>query len=384
MNSIKAEFDIIIVGAGPAGATAVIALQNSGLKIAVIDKDIFPRDKICGDAVSSVAKRILRQINPDLETDLLDFAPKSNITTATVYSPKFEKLEVAFSKVGHCIRRIDFDNWLYNHALKNTNATFFHNNKVKNIAVEKNNVTVKLEKGETITANLIIGCDGAHSEVAKQLAGFKVNKNHYSGAIRQYYKNIKGLTGNSLEVYFLKDYLPGYFWIFPLSNNEANVGFGMLSKTISEQKIDLKKSMNQIINNIPEIAERFKNATPLEDVKGFGLPLGSKKYAISGNNFMLCGDAASLIDPFSGEGIETAMESGKFAAEQAIKCFTENNFTAAYLQAYDARVYKKMWPNFKNHYILQRILGKKVWLINMLISIGNINWVKRLIPKVFY
>ena len=99
---------------------------------------------------------------------------------------------------------------------------------------------------------------------------------------------------------------------------------------------------------------------------------------------MLCGDAASLIDPFSGEGIETAMESGKFAAEQAIQCFKEQNFTGNILKAYDKRVYKKMWPNFRNHYILQQFLGKRIWLINSLISIGNISFINKRIPKLFY
>ena len=377
-------FDIIIIGAGPAGSTAVLTLKNSGLKIAVIDKSFFPRDKICGDAVSSVAKRILRQIDPSLELDLLAFPPKTNITKAKLYSPKFESIEIGFSKVGHCIRRIDFDNWLYEKSKLNKDAVYFHGIKVKSIDTIETGVKVVLDDGQIIHSKLILGCDGAQSIVAKKLANFKVDRKHYSGAIRQYYRNIEGLSPDSLEVYFLKDYLPGYFWIFPLSNNEANVGFGMLSETIAKHKIDLKQCMDDIIHKIPEISHRFKFAEALEYPQGFGLPLGSKKYAISGNRYMLCGDAASLIDPFSGEGIETAMESGKFAAETAIKSLSENNFTASFLLQYDKRVYKKMWGNFTNHYWLQKILGNRVWLINRLISIGNIPWINKRIPKLFY
>jgi len=378
------DYDIIILGAGPAGATCTIALQESGLKVALLEKETFPRDKICGDAVSSVVCRVLRQIQPELEIKLQQFEPKVYIEKAKLYSPRFESLEIAFSLRGHCIKRIDFDNFLFELALKNKNADIFQRVKVNSVKTDNNHAEVILDDGRIFRSKLIIGCDGAQSVVAKKLANFKIDRRHHSGAVRQYYKNIKGLKEDTLEVYFLKGHLPGYFWIFPLSKGEANVGFGMLSETIAQKKIDLKKSMRTIINQIPEVAERFKQAEVQEDIKGFSLPLGSKKNHISGDHFMLCGDAASLIDPFSGEGIETAMESGKFAAEQAVKCFRENDFSAQMLKQYDERVYKKMWKNFRDHYFLQRLLGDRVWLINSLISLGNNKYINKRIDKMFY
>ncbi len=375
------QFDVIITGAGPAGATCALTLHGKGLKVALVDKSVFPRDKICGDAVSSVVRRVLNQINPDLAEQLMAFEPKASITQATVYSPSFHTLTVRFSKVGYCIPRLKFDNWLYEHAVNHPDITAISGVGVKSVATDETGVSITLDNGETITGKVLVGCDGAHSIAAKQLANFKVDRKHYSGAVRQYYKNVANLDGQTLEIYLLEDYLPGYFWIFPLANQEANVGFGMLSETIANQKIDLKKSIQDIINKIPEVKERFKHAEAIDGIKGFGLPLGSKRYPISGNRYMLCGDAASLIDPWSGEGIETAMESGKFAAEQLLKQWASGDFSAKALAGYDERVYKKMWPKFRNHYYLQKLLSDRIPLINGLVRLANIPWINKRIAK---
>ena len=376
------HFDVIILGAGPAGSTAALALQKSNLKVAMIEKELFPRDKICGDALACVVERVLRQIDPALEQELLQYSEKTVVDKARIYSPEFRSVVLNFSKRGHCIKRLDFDNWLFKKA-NAKNIEVFQQTKVADVRIGASGAEVVLQDGTTLHAAIVIGCDGAHSVAAKQLINFKMDRKHYVGAVRQYYKNIGDTAGNELEIFFLKDYLPGYFWIFPLKNGEANVGFGALSDTISKKKIDLKKSLQDIVQSVPELKERFRNAEPLETVKGFGLPLGSRKLPISGAHFMLCGDAASLIDPVTGEGIETAMESGKFAADQVLACFEANDFSAACMKAYDKRIHKKMFKQFRQHYILQRMISDRVWFINFMIRLANTSWFNRLIVTKF-
>lgn len=378
-------YDIIIIGAGPAGSTCALALKKSGLRIALVDKSAFPRDKVCGDSVASTAKRILRKLDPDLEQQLLGFEAKSSINKAILFSPDFTRLPVQFRTVSHCIRRWDFDQWLLSKAEEqNPDLVRHFGNPVT--AVERNgsSAAVTLGNGERLIAPVIIACDGVHSIVGKTFAGHTMDREHFSGAVRQYFENVSGLRADTSEVFFLKDYLPGYFWIFPLDGNAANVGFGMLSSTIAERRIDLRKSLERIIRETPELRERFASATPLGPIRGSGLPLGSRLQAVSGDRFMLCGDAAGLVDPFSGEGIAPAMQSGVFAAEQAMECFRTQRFDAEAMKGYERRIRTKYQGDFRYHYWLQHILSDRTRLIDGLFKLLRIPFINRRVARLFY
>ena len=105
----------------------------------------------------------------------------------------------------------------------------------------------------------------------------------------------------------------------------------------------------------PALKDRFKEAIPLDDIQGYGLPLGSKKRTLSGNRFLLLGDAAGLIDPFTGEGIANAIRSGRVAAAHVQKAFDQNKFDAAFNTLYDKEIYNKMWNEFKLGRTLQKL-----------------------------
>ncbi len=365
-------FDIAIVGGGPAGSACALALKDSGLKVAILDKTTFPRDKICGDAIGGRVKKVLKEIEPGLLEDLENYKSKSKSSGWKLFSPNGKTIEVNFVNPGYVSRRMDFDGWLFKKTEGQRNLTFIVS-EIKDITSDDKGVQLYCADGKKISASLVIGCDGAHSIVAKKLADFKVDHRHYSGAVRAYYKNVEGTSQSEmLEIHLVKGFLPGYFWIFPLNDNLCNVGFGMLSSDIKERRIDLKLALKQIIQTSPALSKRFANAELVDDVKGFGLPLGGKQRPVSGNRFMLCGDAGSLIDPLTGEGIGNAMLSGLYAARQAKQYFLRNAFSAEEMKNYDEAVYQKLLPELKKNLLMQRAFNRP-WLINILVNFAIAN-----------
>lgn len=365
------KFDVVICGAGPAGSTAALALGRSGLKVAMLDKDVFPRDKICGDAIAPYVPKVLATIDPAYRDALEKFEHKEMVNICRIVAPNEKVLDLEFEATGFISARMGFDNFLFELAAALPNITVFQNTAVKNATVNEEAVLIETDTELSIEAKLVIGCDGAHSIINKRLTDGKIDLKHYSGAVRGYYKNVTGIPENTFELHFLKNIIPGYFWIFPLENNVANVGLGMLSNRISRDKINLKKEMLEVIQNNPYLKDRFTGAEMIGEIKGFGLPLGSRKVQLSGNRFMLCGDAASLIDPATGEGIGQAMVSGRYAGWHAIKCFEQNDFSASFMKAYDKMVYDKLWKGNRNRYYLQKLIDHFPGSLNLAANLAS-------------
>jgi menaquinone-9 beta-reductase len=352
------KFDVVIVGAGPAGSSCAIKLANSGLKVALLDKASFPRDKTCGDALSVDVINQLSMLSETLAKDFSSFNNKIASYGVKIFSPNHHHVDIPFiykgeKSNGFISERIHFDNFLFQHVKTYPNISVFENCTVNKAEQKDNKVCITTSLGN-FEANMIVGADGAHSVVSKHLADIKVEKQHYSAGLRIYYEGVSSFHDeNFIELHFFKDILPGYLWVFPLANNRANVGIGMLSSAVAKKKVNLKETLQNLLQTHPHLKDRFKNARPLETVKGYGLPLGSKKRNISGERFLLTGDAAALIDPFSGEGIANAIRSGRVAAEHILKCFEQHTFSAAFNKAYDKEIYRRMWNEFKISRTLQ-------------------------------
>jgi menaquinone-9 beta-reductase len=376
-------FDIAIIGAGPAGATCALALRDAGLRVALLDRAAFPRDKVCGDAIPARAVRVLREISSASAEKLVNLSAKTTIKACTVVAPNGRQFTYHFTTSGYCVRRMDFDAFLLKEAITHPAIQFFPGHAVEAIIRIDNHWQLKTTS-QTLRARLIIGCDGANGITSKQLGGFELDPQHHCAAVRAYYEGVSGLKADTMEIHLVKEGLPGYFWIFPLNQRECNVGFGMLSHHIAARKIALRSALTEMIAQTPALAERFAGATMQGKIQGFGLPLGSRWVTMCGDGFLLCGDAASLIDPATGEGIGNAMWSAQIAAKWAIAALAKENLSAEFLDGYSKELHSKLAKELRNKYRAQKLIGDRQWLLNWLIvraaKKGLVNW---LVRKVF-
>jgi geranylgeranyl reductase family protein len=368
------NFDIIIIGAGPAGSIAALYARRNNLRTLLLEKDIFPRDKICGDAISGKSMSILDELDllneaqqlPGSIIDSIIFGSPANHTINIDLQPNHKKNIPA----GLVIKREIFDTFLFNKAKSSADACF-EGFKVTEI-LKKNNfvngvkgVLKETSEEKTFYAPIVLGADGYNSILARNLGLYDHDSKHWVVALRQYFKNIDGLN-RQLEIHYIKEAQPGYFWIFPLDNGFANVGIGMLHETIKSRKIDLKQVLTDTINS-PAFKERFKNAQAMEKPKGWNLPVGSKHRKNHGNGFMLLGDAAGLIDPFTGEGIGNALYSAKYAVETAAKAIKNNNCSESVLAEYDRILWKRLGNELAVSTKLQKV-GRMQSLLNFVIG----------------
>ena len=371
---------IAIIGAGPSGSTCSFFLSKHQIPHVLIDTADFPRDKICGDAISGKALHILRKMDPQIVQKWNGEASFTDTWGISFTAPNGKNLDIPFKKerrdgdlpVGFVSKRTDFDHYLFQMAQSPYAQVHGHTTLV---GVQKSSTGLLLDlkkngKVEKMEVDLVIGAEGERSVVAKVLAGYKKEPRHFSAGIRQYWTGVTNCHAeNYIELHFLKDLLPGYFWIFPMSDGTCNVGLGMRSDRVSKGKVNLKKELERIIQEHPQFKERFQHAEALELPKGWGLPMGSKQQTIGGEGFLLLGDAASLIDPFTGEGIGNGMKSGWIAAELIKDCLDRNQWDSLPI-LYQKKVFRSLGDELRVSDFLQRSLDFP-WLFNVVVRKAN-------------
>jgi menaquinone-9 beta-reductase len=377
------DYDVAIIGGGPAGATCALGLRDSGLKTVLFDKSVFPRDKICGDEIAGRAFKILKTIAADFVLKFRDYPHKTVTRHSTIVYGK-RRLTIDWVLEAYTCRRMDFDNLLLDYARTTTSTLIEENVRISDITRITNGFEITDSNKRKTKCRFLVGADGAHSVVARQLLNLTIDRNHHAASVRAYFSNIHDVKTDTTIFFLSPDFKNAYMWVFPLPGGMANVGIGMHSSEIAKTKTNLRTDFFAFIESSPELRSLMRNAVQQGPLEGFGLPLGSRIGRISGDRFIVAGDAASLIDPATGDGIGNAVLSGKLAADTILSCFQSNDFSDNFIEArYDAAVKKTLGKELRLHYLAQRILSRAPWLIGIAIDLFKIPLIKKVLRRFF-
>lgn len=389
------ETTVCIIGAGPAGAAAALQLAQWGIHSVIVDKAFFPRDKVCGDGLSGKVITALNRIDPAIAERLQQYTEKVNSWGVTFVSPGRLSMEVPYKPqydpkaeppIGFVCKRIHFDQFLVEEIKRRPEIRLIQGVSIDQYHPDKDGYLLSEAGGSMqIRAKMVIVANGAHSSFTRHIAGFTVEPDHHAAGVRAYFKNVTGMhKDNFIELHFLKTLLPGYLWIFPLPNGEANVGLDMISSAVKKKKVNLKQLLQTTIQQDPVLKERFRDASAISPIEGYGLPLGSKRRILHGDRYLLTGDAAYLIDPFTGEGIGNALYTGRIAAEHAAAAIKSGDFSAAALAPYTDHVYRVLGAELSLSHRLQKLVRYK-WLFNFMMKMGTRNkQLRELVSCMFY
>lgn len=312
---IMVDADVVIVGAGPAGAAAAIAGVQAGLSVILVDKATFPRDKVCGDGLTTGALRILERLGVQPETigswtgvnDIHVSGPNRHAVTFPLPRDRGAYAVVA--------RRADLDAAVLDRA-RDVGAQVLEGAEVVAAVDGPDAVTLTLDDDRLLTARYVIAADGMWSPLRKMLGTAVPGYLGDWHAFRQYFSNT-GPAARDLWVWFEPDLLPGYAWSFPLPDGRANVGFGIQrgAKITTKQ---MKALWPELLARPHIAAVLGPDAVPEARHQAWPIPARVDGVPLTAGRVLWVGDAAAATDPMTGEGIGQALQTGLLAVDALV------------------------------------------------------------------
>jgi menaquinone-9 beta-reductase len=350
---------VIIVGAGPAGAAAAYHLCRAGVDTCLLDRSEFPRDKICGDGLSTdaltelekmgLAEKVTASLNP--------------IRGCRLYSPNSHFFEVdEYPGRGGILARKKLDAWLLEKAI-GAGASFHAGVHVETCAPQDDRVELCDRAGRVFSCQMVLIATGSNDLLPVRL-GLQAQPAADAVARRAYFENVRCLS-NQVQFSYAREILPGYGWIFPLGQGCANIGVGCFFQ--SGKKMDLMQVWNNFLAWLGKEGILGPQARMLGPAQSGLLRMGLRGNRLSGNRVLLLGDSAATINPLSGEGIAQALLTGRLAAEAARAAVAAGNFTGPFLQAYRQAVRRALAPAMLQFRLLRAGLHYP-WLLNFMVG----------------
>jgi geranylgeranyl reductase family protein len=363
---------VLVVGAGPAGTACALGLRRAGAEVTVIDKATFPRDKCCGDGLTTSALRHLEDLGLDISA-VPNSRPCSDVR---VHTPRGRTVELALPSgqgtFAVIAPRMDLDHSLVS-LCRTAGIEVRENCALVSVAAnDAGSVRVTLSGGEESEWDYVIAADGMWSPTRKMLG---LATDGYLGewhAFRQYVGNVTGPAATELHVWFEPDLLPGYAWSFPLPGNRANFGFGIL-----REKGHSVQHMNDLWRDLlsrPHITSVLGDGfAPEGRHTAWPIPARVDTAVRSAGRVLFVGDAVCATDLLTGEGIGQALETGMLAAQAVNEGRTPADVRARYSRLLD----RHFLADHRMSASLGRMLASRTVAESVLRLVDSNGWTRR-------
>ncbi len=349
-------YDVAVIGAGPAGAATAAFLAHRGIQVLLLDKARFPRDKTCGDAISPRAIHFLRLLG--MEHRLQDAAFR--IQSVAVTSPRGHQVTIPIShhpdypSYAYVLPRLNLDQLILDRAIS-AGAEFKPGMHVRDIdSNEDGRLSLSCEGRGGIDrphARLAVVATGAHIPLLRQL-GLLPRRMQFSYAARAYFTGVQDL-GDAIHIHFDGMPLPGYGWLFPLAGGGANIGAGFYRR--SRRTPSTAREATERFLNHDSIRRHLRSAQQTGPIKGFPIRMDFHRTPIAGRRILLVGESAGLVNPFTGEGIDYALETAHIAAQQIYVTFQKGGDPGTAVPGFERAMRARFQHNFRATHLLRAI-----------------------------